>query len=135
MKYIKKFNENVSNELEGLSEFLDDYFVEFSDMGFVIDSEYQIGFDGNVWLEIVNKESGFFNWDDIKDVFIPFFEMLNSKFRIYHVKFGIANNDDASILNINNNENMYSYAVRNDSIIDDKLPNSKLFKIRIHIKF
>ena len=56
MKYIKKFNENVSNELEGLSEFLDDYFVEFSDMGFVIDSEYQIGFDGNVWLDINKKD-------------------------------------------------------------------------------
>ena len=60
--------------------------------------------------------------------------MLNSKFRIYHVKFDIVSNDDASILNINN-VNMHSYAVRNDSIIDDKLPNNKLFKIRIHIKF
>lgn len=133
---IKKFNEMYDDKsfVNGLSDFLDDYFVEFSDMGFGIETEYLKSFPNNVWLEIANKESGFFNWDDIKDVFIPFFEMLNSKFRVYHVKFDIVSNDDASILNINNG-NMHSYAVRNDSIIDDKLPNNKLFKIRIHIKF
>ena len=133
---LKKFNEMYDDQsfVNGLSDFLDDYFVEFSDMGFGIETEYSKSFPNNVWLEIANKESGFFNWDDIKDVFIPFFEMLNSKFRVYHVKFDIVSNDDASILNINNG-NMHSYAVRNDSIIDDKLPNNKLFKIRIHIKF
>lgn len=120
MKYIKKFNENVSNELEGLSEFLDDYFVEFSDMGFVIDSEYQIGFADNVWLDINKKDGEDFHWNDIKDYFITFLEMLDSKFRIYHIKFGLSG---------------YYNAVSKESIIDDKLPNFKLHKIIVHVKF
>ena len=72
---LKKFNEMYDDKsfVNGLSDFLDDYFVEFSDMGFGIETEYLKSFPNNVWLEIANKESGFFNWDDIKDFFIPFF--------------------------------------------------------------
>lgn len=46
--------------------------------------------------------------------------MLDSKFRIYHIKFGLSG---------------YYNAVSKESIIDDKLPNFKLHKIIVHVKF
>jgi hypothetical protein len=69
---LKKFNEmNSAPILDGLDEFLEDYFVEFSDMGFIIESEYNKAFSNNVWLD-VSKKSSFFEWYDVKDTFIPF---------------------------------------------------------------
>lgn len=83
MKYLLKFNEDVSDEYElnQLKEFCNENLVS------LIDEGYYLFFDeselNGVKIFLSNDEKQKFKWSDVKDEFIPFLEMLISKYNIY----------------------------------------------------
>jgi len=89
MKYIKIFeNYNEIKEIElfinnNLAYVLDDYEVD------VKDKVEEYGHDGRIkkhYIKISIKKSKF-KWDQIKDDFIPFLELLNNSYKIKHIVF------------------------------------------------
>lgn len=76
MKYLKKFLENLNEcELQELQEFCDNSLVYLIDDGFVIDFFGKVNDDFH--LIILNKQKNVFNWNDIKDYYIPFLKLLS----------------------------------------------------------
>ena len=81
MKYLKKYNESVSfeNQLETFCK---------ENLAYLIDEGYYVGLDEEVededYLRITFTNMGKnFNWNDIKEDFIPFLELLKEKYEIW----------------------------------------------------
>lgn len=83
MKYLLKFNEDVSDEYElnQLKEFCNENLVS------LIDEGYYLFFDeselNGVKIFLSNDEKQKFKWSDVKDEFLPFLEILISKYNVY----------------------------------------------------
>ncbi len=83
MKYLLKFNEDVSDEYElnQLKEFCNENLVS------LIDEGYYLFFDeselNGVRIFLSNDEKQKFKWSDVKDEFLPFLEILISKYNVY----------------------------------------------------
>lgn len=89
MKYIKKFNESMSprefvylrNELE---KFCDENLAYLKDSGYTI---HLASDEGKITIIIVktgldNNKAKKFTWNEIKDDFIPFYELLKSIYNL-----------------------------------------------------
>lgn len=87
MKYLKKFNEN--NNKEELIKFCNDY------LSYLLDDdafEYKIEqpapiFEISYEITLKRKDNDKFEWDDIKDYFIPFTNVLNDEFYLIEIIF------------------------------------------------
>lgn len=80
MKYLKPFNESLKEETEELQEFCDMNLAYLIDEGFktTIDSKslyFTKGYNGRMY------ESETFEWNEIKNTFIPFLTLLDRKYR------------------------------------------------------
>lgn len=84
MKYLKPFNESLKEETEELQEFCDMNLAYLVDEGFktIIESDkysksiyFTKGYKGRMY------ESEIFEWDQIKNSFIPFLTLLDRKYR------------------------------------------------------
>jgi len=84
MKYLKPFNESLKEETEELQEFCDMNLAYLVDEGFktTIESDkyskslyFTKGYNGRMY------ESETFEWDEIKNSFIPFLTLLDRKYR------------------------------------------------------
>lgn len=82
MKYLKKFNENKSNfDYDSLLEFCEESLVNLTDEGYDITIT---GWDSNYKIYIVKSEiNGYFYWDDVKDDFVQFYELLKDKYSLF----------------------------------------------------
>jgi hypothetical protein len=95
MKYLKKYNESVDNRVSELQEFCNSNLAYLIDDGFQVNCDYNnftskdeiyIKFNkvattsSNIDSEIF--KSILFNWDDVKDDYIPFYEVLSNKYDI-----------------------------------------------------
>ena len=99
MKYLKKYNESVDDKLLELQEFCNSYLAYLIDDGFNIKCNKGNGFlliniEKNIkMLSRINSVTelnnnfikGLFKWDDIKDDFIPFYNILSNKYNILEV--------------------------------------------------
>jgi len=124
MKYLKKFNESkkIENELAELAEFTNNCLIQLIDEGYEVTYRY---FDHNGYATcytisisaygndyFVNEEEEdidkypTFNYNDVKDYFIPYIILLTDKYNIDHVT-----------LNVKGNSTIVSV----EDIIDDKL--------------
>lgn len=98
MKYLRKFNESIDN----------DQLTDLCDMclAYLMDDGYEYNIKGFSWLhtrviyfdnkQIENKSKywpyrneNIFKWDDIKDHFIPFLEMLSKDYKIREVSMDV----------------------------------------------
>ena len=81
MKFLKKINEsfNESANEDEVKDFCSDNLAYLTDDDFSL-SVYKYG-DGVIEI-MLNKNEGNFGWLDIKDDFIPFIELLKSKYNI-----------------------------------------------------
>lgn len=84
MKYLKPFNESLKEETELLQEFCDLNLAYLVDEGFktTIESDnyskslyFTKGYNGRMY------ESETFEWDEVKNSFIPFLTLLDRKYR------------------------------------------------------
>ena len=91
MKYLKSFNENKVNYIDNLKSFCDNHLAFLIDNGFMVKphskkNDYCIeiikGWDNGRFISVTD-----FNLGDIKDDFIPFFEMLSNKYTIESCNF------------------------------------------------
>ncbi len=123
MKYLKKYNENNSNELMkflkkfneselqmeyDLKLFCTEYLTELYDIGFdVIVTPSNNGIH-TVWL---GRRGKLFTWEDVKDIYIPFTEMLDAKFniRLFKLHYGSSNVPTTH----------YKHDIIDDNIIED----------------
>lgn len=114
MKYLLKFNEDVSDEseLDMLKQFCDENLVS------LIDEGYDFYFDetelNGVKIFLSNNDRQKFKWSDVKDEFLQFLEMLISKYNVY---------DDEIYFNM-----YYDKNVRAD--VNDLLENEDSSKLR-----
>ena len=107
--HIKQFNESLSNNLLEFCKY---------NLAFLLDDGFEIDLYTYNGIEI-SKDHGFY-WDEIKDEFIPFFEMLNEKYDL--VKFNRGGEDSVISFDDGGGADHYSYEnVINDEIGDDML--------------
>lgn len=143
MKYLKKYNENADSKLLELQEFCNSYMAYLIDTGFQIKCEYgkyvnkediYIKFNKVVTINSnIDKEifkSRLFNWDDVKDDFIPFYEILSNKYDIVE-KFLLCDRIRGS--NINPRKKIISDDILEDKV-NEKIDNTLIHSIIIRIK-
>ena len=138
MKYLKSFNENTIAKLDAI-EFCKNSLIYLIDEGFEITelSERMYGSTdvtnddiNRIWLfKKVNGKKSYFRWDDIKDDYIPFLQLLAEKYTILKyddlkrenptIKFRIKNTDYNLSNGLSNKSKNYSLvSVLNDDIFE-----------------
>jgi hypothetical protein len=93
MRYLKKYNESLDTRSK-LSEFCKDSLALLVDDGYYIrvytktdrDDEYVISIK-----KVIDFSNVGFDFNDIKDEFIPFYEMLKEKYDLVDIYRGKAN--------------------------------------------
>jgi len=141
MKWIKKYNELNSWEVDRLKIELDDfckssivYIVdEINDFKYRIDKNsttYDISFFRS------NPNHNRFSWDKVKDEFIPIIEMLSIKYDIDNIIF--MTNRDQPIKRNNPEQIGIDHILTINDIIEDNIIDGvddiMIIKIRIKIK-
>jgi hypothetical protein len=130
MRYLKRYNENVGEE--DLRDFCESSFAYLMDEGFTIKiyGERTLPYSSlpkrqfNIWLHKDNSKE-FFKWDDVKDYYIPFLQLLSNRYEIYHfdsnqpeIRFRYRKKSDYSFVNVNKD---FSYGrVINDDVFDSE---------------
>jgi hypothetical protein len=153
MRHLKNFNESMSKE--DLQDFCESTLAYLIDEGFTIKvythgdprSSLPKG-EYNIWLQ---KDKEFFKWDDVKDYYIPFLQLLSNRYDIgsfdhvdeTNVRFRYRHKKEYSFVNLSKN---FSYArVINDNIFDSEgywkdhifykwIPDPDLISIGLNIK-
>ena len=128
MKYLLKFNEDVSDEYElnQLKEFCNENLVS------LIDEGYYLFFDeselNGVKIFLSNDEKQKFKWSDVKDEFLPFLEILISKYNVYDDEIyfnmfyhkNVRTNVNDLLLNEGNNELSWKWIENIIFIVNEK---------------
>jgi hypothetical protein len=154
MRYLRKFNESVSEE--DIRDFCESSLAYLMDEGFTIkifssDKPYTSLPKGqfNIWLQKDNATS-FFKWDEVKDYYIPFLQLLSNRYDIgsfvngeRSIRFRYRQKKDYSFVNINKD---FSYGrVINDDVFDSEgywkdqiyykwIPDPDIIGIGVNIK-
>ena len=82
MKYLKPFNESLKEETEELQEFCDMNLAYLGDEGFKTKIESYRNSKIIYFTKVGNPdELKTFEWDEIKNSFIPFLTLLDRKYR------------------------------------------------------
>jgi len=122
MKHLKSFSESHISIFDEFKEFCEGYLIHLVDDGF----ELNFAKRGYINLEI--SKLGTFDYNDIKDYFIPFITMLNDKYVIQVLSYTYFNNKDT---------NYCTSRMTFDNIIDNSFEDFKgihlLDKIEIKI--
>lgn len=153
MRHLKNFNESMSKE--DLQDFCESSLAYLIDEGFTINvythGDPRSGLpkgESNIWLQ-KNKE--FFKWDEVKDYYIPFLQLLSNRYDIggfdhvdeTNVRFRYRHKKEYTFVNLTKN---FSYArVINDNIFDSEgywkdhiyykwIPDPDLISIGLNIK-
>ncbi len=101
MKYLKKFNESESIiNYSDIKKFCEDNLAYLIDSGFSVDVSFHSNGEFLIvkLLKIENDMYLHFYWDDIKDDFIPFLQVLSDKYNFNNdVSFNYARSENGNI--------------------------------------
>ena len=115
MRYLRKFNESISDSISKVKEIADYHLAYLKDKGFdVIVHQTKDKTGIAVWLGRGKR----FNWEFINDSYITFASAINDEFSVTRV--------DAHYLPIDK----YTY----DDIVDDNISNDDLTYLVIIVK-
>jgi len=133
MRYLKRYNESVSEE--DLRDFCESSMAYLMDEGFTIKIHGQrtTPFSSlpkghfNIWLH-KNNATEFFKWDEVKDYYIPFLQLLSNRYDIRNfegkedttptIRFRYRQKKDYSFVNVNKD---FSYGrTINDNVFDSE---------------
>ena len=127
MKHIRKFNEgkNVTDELKGfcsenLAYLIDGGFHILYSTGFIM-QDYYTGVSIN---KMVDNSYKIFNWHDIRDDVIPFFDILSRKYIVSDITFSLLIKINSEAYGLKKD-----IMVKLDDIIGDNLEDYDIFKI------
>lgn len=124
MKYLKGFNESsfLSEDLNELQSFCETYLAYLLDEGFYIRVRHGSRKD-RARIEFYKGDVHFpvpFNWDEVKDHYIPFYQMLSKEYDI-----SIASNREL----ISDTPTNGDYEVRNCSVkFNYRMPGRQLWE-------
>lgn len=130
MKYLKKFNENknFNQFLYELIEFYNNQIIWLKDDNFEIIWSNHNCKSGHIKIQLAKEDDyieDYWYWEDVKDQFIPFIQILKSKYKI-----------DDNIIFTDNDCNDYDvniYDVINDNFNDMKIYTDVLTYITLDI--
>lgn len=134
MKFLRKFNENVLPyylAVEDIQEFCEMYLAYLVDDGFNI--SYQPGHNSkkNITYTTIcfnkthNRPVVIFSWNEIKDIFIPFFYLLNKDYEIL----------DVVIFNKSESVDRYiEYRPTIEEILNGEMSFNEIVQINIKVK-
>ena len=139
MKHLKRFNESVTTE--DLKDFCESSLAYLLDEGFtikVIGSYLSNNFgirsrlprgEINIWLQ---KDNGteFFKWDDVKDYYIPFLQLLSNRYVIDN----FTDTSDSNVRFRYRKKGDYSFGNVNTDISYDRVINDNIFDSEGHWK-
>ncbi len=97
MKYLKKFNENLSSDFTlDLKEFCESYLAYLLDEGFEVDVQHRYNntkeYKHDYHFITIKKLGKLSKWEEIKDYFIPFISILSKEYKLGYITFyGIKN--------------------------------------------
>jgi hypothetical protein len=133
MKHLKIYEafDVFKDKLEELQDFCDTYLAYMTDKGVVLTVTPNSRLSSTIFvLSVRSVESKDFEWNDIKDNFIPFLEVLNNK--IGRGNF-MTNSDPNHEFKFTSNRGIFYRSLEN--VIADKLANP-FYKITIEsLKF
>lgn len=134
----EKLNESLSPK-EELEDFCDTYLSYLTDEGFYIDyEELYGGHCTNVTIRHSKREdskySYDFSWDEIKDRFIPFLQILSKQYKLFnfhHEDFNCKKNQVVCMRRLDDllSSDYYSY----DDVIKDTINTDYLFYIKLKV--
>jgi hypothetical protein len=136
----EKLNESLSPK-EELEDFCDTHLAYLTDEGFSIDyEELYGGHCTNITIRHSkrdkNKYSHDFSWDEVKDRFIPFLQMLSKEYKLFnfhHEDFNCKRNQVVCMRRLANfvllSSDYYSY----DDVIKDTINADFLFYIKLKV--
>lgn len=109
MRYLRKFNESISDSISKVEEIADCHLADLKDKGFgVIVHQTKDKTGIAVWLGYRGKR---FNWEFIKDSYITFASAINDEFSVTrfdaHLPIGKYTYDDIVDDNISNDDLTY----------------------------
>ena len=128
MKYLKKYNESVDSKLLELQEFCNSYLAYLIDAGFSVKCNHPSHYDENENMINIQKliapnngliKRGSFSWNQIKDDFIPFYDVLSKKYSVsftttlLQTTFNISSDSDVSISYSDILEDKVNYIINN----------------------
>lgn len=120
MKYLKIYEEFdvFKDKLDELQDFCDTYLAYMTDKGVVLTVTPNSRLSSTIFvLSVRSIESRDFEWNDIKNYFIPFLEVLIKK--IGRVNF-MTNSDPNHEFRFTNNRGIFYRSL--EDVIDDKVP-------------
>jgi hypothetical protein len=119
MKHLKRFNEGLSeDDFNELKKFCESCLAYLLDDGLEIEFN-ETYFEEEIFYDItLFSENGFY-WNQIKDDYIPFIQLLSSRYEIVPFRKGTSD-----VIKIGNNSVGASYYTY-DNIIKDNCKNSK----------
>lgn len=106
MRYLKKFNETLTSNVDELREYSESYLAYLLDDGFELNFS-TAGDYSNTTIQFTKTSSfvGKFNWNDIKDIFIPYMTILNDNYDIReNLEFDLYGENSFNIFFINKND-------------------------------
>lgn len=134
----EQLNESISQK-EEIEDFCDTHLAYLTDEGFYI--EYEERYGGHFTDVTIrhskredNKYSHDFSWDEIKDRFIPFLQMLSKEYKLFnfhHEDFNCKGNQVVSMRRLDDllSSNYYSY----EDVIKDTIKADFLFYIKLKV--
>ncbi len=119
MKYLVKFNESTSS-LSEIKKFSEENLAYLIDQGFLV----KVGFhsSGNIMTMLLTKPTNNINyrlyWDDIKDDFIPFLQVLFKKYNFSnYLSFNYARSESNGVISFTG-----TIKIHIDDVINDNIP-------------
>jgi hypothetical protein len=110
MKYLKSFNESLNDYehyefRDDITNFAEERLVSLLDEGFrlkiydAVSKNVAIGF--TIWLCKSDYNDSSFKWDDIKDDYIPFLQLISNKYKLLKFSTDVVRFNLGSKYNVN----------------------------------
>ena len=124
MKYLKSFNESLDDYeyyefRDDITNFAEERLVSLLDEGFrlkiydAVSKNVAIGF--TIWLCKSDRIDNSFKWDDIKDDYIPFLQLISNKYKLLEFS------TDVVRFNLGSNYNINMKDLSLQDVIDDNV--------------
>lgn len=141
MKYLKKFNESKSDKAEEIKKFCEENLAYLLDVGF------ELGYYENIFtfktveypltIHLSKRNSGIFKWSEIVDDFVPFLQILNSKYELIKLAPTSKRDKHSRKCTIIFHDYDYAYRYSLEDIINDRtdgISDKRLRYIEFSIK-
>lgn len=140
MKHLRVFNESLNeDEVEELKDFCETSLAYLLDEGFEVVFESRWEMSEIVKYVTLRKEDDLFNWDSVKDHYIPFLQVLEKKYELSDFFTRVGDKDLYVQFYTNKIDNNFSknnfYYTTLEKVINDDVPVSdRIWTLMVKVK-